>query len=446
VNIRIDFKSDRKFDSLFVKSPAKLQTKKVLRAPCGPTVILQDKESMKPGMYEILGDSTFLGVILIPNEKNQKFSLTIDNEEITFVNSKENSGYYDYLKSIANYNKKLDSLNEIFHDAQKNGLPQYMLKVLVDSLSANARQINDEMREYQKRIAAANPKTLFGSVVATSIYLNDPPQEVLNDRRLFHQYYIGHFFDNFAWNDPRIFNTTVVNQKLKEYCNLIYQLDEPAFDTLIVASLNQAKVNQTSYEYLFDELEHVLGSNVSPYKVEHAYIAMLKDAMRYPKLDENRKRRYTRELGFIDKNLAGDTIPNFNMVLSNGDTISMYDIESEYTILYLQHPTCPTCHRVRNMMKDFNKLNKAIASGKLKVVMVYFEDDPQVWSNYINSREANPKYLQGWNFDQSIEENNLFDTRTIPYMFLLDKDKKVIKKDLLYNEIEPYIDYLRIGY
>lgn len=446
VNINITMKLDQKFDSVFVKSQAKLQTKKVLRAPYGSSVILQDKESMKPGMYEILGDSTFLGVILIPNEKNQKFTLTIDNEDITFVNSKENTGYYNYLKGIASYNKRLDSLNGVFQDAQKNGLPQYMLRVLVDSLSAAARRINDEMRDYQRRIAAANTNTLLGSVVATLTYLPDPPQEVLNDRKLFHRYYIEHFFDNFAWNDPRIFNTVVVAQKMKEICNLIYQLDNPEFDTLVVAALNKAKINQTSYEYLFDELEHVLGSNISPYKVEHTYIAMLKDAMQYPKLDENRMRRYTRELGFIDKNHAGDTIPDFNMVLANGDTISMYDIESDYTLLYLQHPTCPTCHQVRNRMKDFAKLNKAIESGKLKVVMVYFEDDPKVWSNYIGSREANPKYLQGWNFDQSIDDNNLFDTRTIPYMFLLDKNKVVIKKDLLVNEIEPYIEYLRIGY
>jgi len=97
------------------------------------------------------------------------------------------------------------------------------------------------------------------------------------------------------------------------------------------------------------------------------------------------------------------------------------------------------------MMKNFPKLNQAIESGRLKVVMVYFEDDPKVWSNYVNSSEANPKYVQGWNFDQSIADKDLFDTRTIPFMFLLDKDKKVIKKDLLYNEIEPYIEYLRIN-
>lgn len=445
VSIQMEIKNTNTFDSVFLKSEAKLQTKKVLSTAFAPSVTLQDKESLKPGMYEILGDSSLLGVILIPSEKNQKFSLKMDGEDITFLNSKENTGYVKYIKDMAVFNSRLDSLNVLFQDAQKS-MPQYMLKVFVDSLSASARRINREMREYQKQTAAKNAGTLLGSVIATSTYIEDPPQEVVSNRRLFQKYYLEHFFDNFAWNDPRIFNTPIVANKLKEYCNMIYQVDRPEYDSLVVDALNRAKVNQTSYEYLFDELEHVLGSNISPYKVEHTYIAMLKDALQYPRLDENRERRYKRELGFIDKNHAGDTIPNFKMVLANGDTTSMYDIQSEYTLLYLQHPTCPTCHQVRNRMKDFDKLNKAIASGKLKVVMVYFEDDPKVWSNYIKSKEANPNYLQGWNYDQSIDDENLFDTRTIPYMFLLDKDKVVIKKDLLVNEIEPYIDYLKIGY
>ena len=444
VNIHIDFKLDRQFDSVYVKSQAKLQTKKTLRAAYSPSVTLQDKESLKPGMYEISADSTFLGVILVPSEKNQKFSLKIDSVDVTFTNSKENTAYYRYLESISDYNRQLDSLNALFQEAQRS-MPQYMMKVFVDSLSASARRINDDMRGFQRRTAESNSGTLFGSVVATSTYLEDPPQEVVSDRRAFQRYYIEHFFDNFAWNDPRIFNTPVVEQKLKEYCNMIYQYDNPEYDPFVVAALNNAKVNKTSYEYLFDALEYVLGRIISPYKVEHTYIAMLKDALTYPELDENRQRRYTRELGFINKNLIGDTIPNFILVMANGDTMSMYDIQSEYTILYLQHPTCPTCHQVRTRMKDFAKLNQAIESGRMKVVMVYFEDDPQVWSNYIsNSREANPKYLHGWNFDQSIADNDLFDTRTIPYMFLLDKDKKVIKKDLLVNEIEPWIEYLRI--
>jgi len=444
VNIHIDIKRyEQTFDSIFLESASKLQSKTKISAPYSSSVSLRDKESLKPGMYKILGDSTFLAVILVPDVKNQNFQLEFDGEELTFTNSKENTEYYKYLNGIMAYNKKLDSLNVEFQEAQQS-LPQYMLKVFVDSLSAQARRTNDEMRAFQRNTAAAHKGTLMGSVVATSTYLDDPPKEVLSDRFLFNEYYIQHFFDNFAWEDPRIFNTVVVEEKLKEYCNMIYQIDSPQLDTFVVDALNRAKVNQTSYEYLFDAFEYVLGRNVSPYQVEHTYIAMLKNALQNPKIDEDRTRRYTRELGIRDKNHEGDTIPNFNMVLANGDTVSMYDIQSEFTLLYLQHPTCPTCHNVRNKMKDYEKLNRAIESGRLKVVMVYFEDDPQVWSNYINSKEANPKYVQGWNYDQTIDDNNLFDTRTIPYMFLLDRDKVVIKKDLLYNDIEPYMERLHI--
>ena len=103
VNIRIDIKQskdNKAYDSIYVKSEAKLQTKKTLAAPYSSSVTLQDKESLKPGMYEIFGDSTFMAVILIPDEKNQKFQLEFDGEELTFLNSKENTEYYNYLNGI----------------------------------------------------------------------------------------------------------------------------------------------------------------------------------------------------------------------------------------------------------------------------------------------------------------------------------------------------------
>ncbi len=440
INITIP---DATYDSVFIKGFAKHQTEQELKAPFSKNIVLKDKQSLKPGMYNILGDTTSIGVILVSSEKNQNYSIVISGGKVNFTNSIENSAYYEYLQTLLDYNKRLDSLNNMFNEAQKS-MPQYMLKVFVDSLSVSARRINNEIREYQNQMSKAYSKYLLGSVIATSTYLQDPPEHIVNNRELFLSYYVEHFFDNFTWDDPRIFNTPIAEEKLAEYCNMIYQFDNPAYDSLVLMTINKSRVNKTSYQYFFDALERVLGKNISPYKVEHTYIAMLKDALSHKDLDEDRKRRYTRELEYIDKNLAGQTIPNFNFVTASGDTMSMYDVQSEYTILYLQHPTCPTCHQVRNMMKDFSKLNGAIKSGRLKVVMIYFEDDPQVWSNYIHSPEANPDYIQGWNFDQTIDEDNLFDTRTIPYIFLLDKDKKVIKKDLLYNEIEPYIEYLRI--
>lgn len=443
VVVNVKFQNVR-CDTVRLEGFAKHIASKNIKVPYSQTTVLQSDGALVPGMYNLLCDSISIGVLIFPDEKPQKISVEVKDNEIVSTNSKETNIYYDYLKQMRKYNARLDSLNRLFEEANNGGLPQYMMKVFVDSLSASARRINKEMRDYQISTAAKHKNTLVGSIIKTSTYLQDPPTEVISNQKKFRDYYIGHFFDNFAWEDPRVFNTAIADQKIKEYCNLIYQFDNPEYDTLLVADLNKARQNKKSYELLFDAFENVLGKNISPYKVEHTYIAMLKDALAHPGLDENRERRYKRELSYIDKNLAGDIIPDFNMVLANGDTTTMHAIQSDYTLLYLQHPTCPTCHQVRHRMKDFSKLNTAIKSGRLKVVMIYFEDDEQVWNNYIRSSEANPDYINGWNYDQSIDDNNLFDTRTIPYMFLLDKDKRVIKKDLLVNEIEPYIEFLKI--
>ncbi len=51
VSIQMEIKGDKSYDSIFVKSEAKLQTKQMLRTALAPSVTLQEKEARKPGTY-----------------------------------------------------------------------------------------------------------------------------------------------------------------------------------------------------------------------------------------------------------------------------------------------------------------------------------------------------------------------------------------------------------
>ncbi len=409
--------------------------------PYAPEMTFKSKARLESGLYWVMGDSTVLCEFLLSPHESQKFTINIDTGSVVFQNSDENTRNVEYVKRMGEYNRQFLAFDQEFKEAQ-HSMPQYMLKVFVDSLTAKARRLNAERTAWQQQTALENRNNLLGSVVQASIDVPEPPEEYYRNRDLYLQYYVQHFFDGFPWNDPNVFNTPVSGNKIKDFCNIIYQLDRPDLDTFVVATLDKAKSNEQSLYRLFDRLEKILGSITSPYKVEHTYIKMLQYMLAYPNLDENRTRRYERELKNINKNLAGDTVPDFRMVTATGDTLSLYDIQSEYMILYLQHPTCPTCREVRGRMARFSALNSAIDKGNLKVLTVYFEDDPKVWAQYVRSPEANARYMHGWNFDQTIEDKMLYDTRTIPYMFLLDKDKRVVKKDLLVNEIEDFIQRL----
>lgn len=423
----------------FSTKSRKMET--IYAAPLAPELIYKSKTPLEPGLFWVLADSNLVDAFLISSDKNQKFTSSIDTGKIVYTGSPENTNYHTYVIDMQNFDFRMEQLNIEFQQAQAS-MPQYMLRVFADSLTARARRIMAEKEAYQRKVMAQNPGTMLASIIEASIEAPQPPQEYYNDRSRMQKFYMEHYFDNFPWHDPRILNTPIGENKIKEFCNLIYQFDRPDLDTCIIAALDAAKVNETTFYNFFDRVEKILGSNTSPYQMENSYIKMLKYMLQYPKLEVARKTRYEHELSIIDKNHEGDILPNFRIVMSTGDTTTFYQIRSEYMLLYLQHPTCPTCREVRGRMANFPALNSAIAKGNLKVLTVYFENDTNIWNNFIHSSEANPSYLHGWNFDQTIEENHLFDTRTIPYMFLIDKDKKVIRKDILVNEIEDYIKKL----
>ncbi|MBR4787492.1 MAG: DUF5106 domain-containing protein [Bacteroidales bacterium] len=444
-NISIQFNTSRDYKTVMIQGyQADSGYYTITTIPYSKTLVFKNKTSLDPGMYFILCDSSTTGAFILSSTKNQNFNITIGEQEIQFSGSPENEQYALYLKQMHDYEQQMEALNREYQDAQRS-MPQYMLKPLVDSLNVKAKRIQKAQNEYQTQMAATNKGTLLASIIQTSTEIQAPPEEIANNRYKMMEYYTIHYFDNFPWEDPRIFSTPLGDTKTKGFQSLLMQQwNTPIVDSAILSSFRASKANPTSHRIFFEKLEKVFGDHASPYRIERLYIAMLKDMLTTKGISELDKRHYTYELNAIDKNNEGERANNFRIMTSTGDTTTLYDIQSEYLLLYLQHPTCPTCQRVRKMMSDFPFLNKAIASGKLKVLTVYFEDETEVWNNYIHSPEANPTYLHGWNFDQSISEKKLYDTRAIPYMFILDKDKKVLRRNVMENDLEDQIKQLHI--
>ena len=128
----------------------------------------------------------------------------------------------------------------------------------------------------------------------------------------------SHFFDDFPWNDPRIFKTPIGKNKIKDYCSLVFQCNNPEMDAYVMEALKASKVDSASYFAFFDGLEKVLGDHGSPYRVERLYIPMLQDMLSFPKLPALRERHCQYELRVINQNNVGDVVPNFNFVTNTG--------------------------------------------------------------------------------------------------------------------------------
>ena len=432
-----------KYDSLHLKSfDGKKDFVDLQVLPVAKTVTFKSKKSLEPGIYLLQGDTIGITEILISDSKSQQFSIGEKDSAIKFVNSPENEANQQYMKDMREFDKRMYQLDMEFREMQSSNLPQYMMQPFVDSLMARAMRISEEKTAFQLNKAEQYKQYLLGSIIKSTMEIPNPPREIYGNQRQMQMYVANHLYDNYAWEDERMMNTPIAVNKHKQFANLLYYLDADAGAPYLQTALQAAHINDKVYFSFFDKLEEILGATKSVYRVEDLYIIMLKDALAYDKTDKVRKTRYESELKHIDKNLDGSVLPNFNLLMSNGDTTTLYDIKSPYMLLYFQHPECPTCRQVRTKMKDYPILNQAIEDGKIVVLTVYFEKDKKVFENFLKN-EANPRWLNSWNYDNQIEKEELFYLVTIPYMFLVDKDKRVIKKDILYNEIEDYVKSLR---
>ncbi len=398
----------------------------------------QGKEPLAPGMYIIQRDSIVLVEIFVSDTKNQKFKITIKDNQIKFTDSPENEANQLYIKKMLDFKSQIQKLDDEFNELKKSNLPSYMLQPYVDTLVAKVEIIQNQKKDYQYNTIQKYQGTFFASVVKSTLEMATPPKEYYNNKTLYYTYIAQHNFENYVWADERLLNSPIPNNKFKYFAQVILQLDPEVVTPIVINILNQSKISKNHYYAFFDYLEVYFGSLTSPFRDEYLYIEMLKNALTYPQLDEARRTRYEYELGVINKNLRGTILPNFPLLMSTGDTTSLYDIQADYLILYFQNPDCPSCIELRNKMESMDHLKEALKSQKVKIITIYFEADDRIWRNYLKT-SANPAYLHAWNYNQKIVQDNMFDTRTIPMLILVDKEKKVIKKDLMSNEIEQYI-------
>lgn len=412
-------------------------------APYSTTVVLKVKDKLPAGLYKVQNDTNDLFELLVSEEKKQIVSVTIDGNQVpVFSNSQENSNFQAYLIQTEWYANKADSINRVFAEAQKT-MPQYMLQTLAMNLMQEAEGYTAQEAAYKQRVIDENKGTLLASIVQFSKQVPSPPQEYYGNQGALNYYFVTHTFDYFPFEDPRIASVSVAVRRIRQYAAEIYYLQPAESAKMVDELLNKARVNPVTYHCFFDNLETVLGTLKSPYFTEEIYIAMLRNALSYDKIEKKRVSYYQQLLEIHTKNLPGTKIPDFHILWSDSTKSSIYDVQSDYILLYFQNPDCPTCSEVREKLAVNDELNRAIESGKLKVVTIYFEDDRALWDRYLRDK-ANPKYLHGWDYNNEINSQNLFDLRIIPYMFLLDKDKVVLKKDMMYNEVSTILQQYKI--
>ena len=412
------------------------------------TIIIDTAKVSKSGRFVFEGKTALpQGIYFVVGEKkNQYFEFIIDNkqsfkistdssdmiENMQFTGSPENTLFYNYIR----FNKQ-----------------KYLeLNVLKDSLSTNKgdsiiikkiQTINNEVGQYKENIIKEQPDSFLSTVFRAMKEPEIPDTKDGNDKEnqeFLYNYYKNHYWDNIELENDKLLRTPIFHRKLDNYFSKVL-IQNP--DTIIqeVAILTE-KANEGTeiHDYIIwyitnsSERSKIMGfDKIFVYMVEKYY---LKNKIK--KINPNVLKNLSDRASEIKPTLLGEYAGNLILIDTTGAFFSLYEINSEYTVVIFWDQECGTCKKEILELKSLYEKDQPV----FEVFAVCADTNLATWRKFVTQNNLNWINVNGTR-SLSGDYHKLYDIYSTPIIYLLDKKKKIIAKRLDTNQLEGFLKNYR---
>ena len=191
-----------------------------------------------------------------------------------------------------------------------------------------------------------------------------------------------------------------------------------------------AKVEQNNATARFLTLaEKYLYDPNSPYRSDEKYLLFLQYAATHQLADYTTNPRYQKHYTMVQKNRIGHKATDFPYTTQAGKKGQLYDLQSPYILLFFHDPNCKECQLVKQQLES---QHAHFAQKGVQVVAVYIDDEVEAWQK--------AQYPSAWLsvYAPEIEQQDLYDIKALPTLYLLDTNKYVLQKDVSLDKILKY--------
>jgi hypothetical protein len=189
--------------------------------------------------------------------------------------------------------------------------------------------------------------------------------------------------------------------------------------------------------FLLKISEQYLYEPDSPVCDEEKFIPFLQYAIQSSTLQDIEKVRPKFLLDLILKNRIGTVANDFVYTLMSGETGNLHVIKADFTILYFNDPDCDDCMMLIKQLNASTVISQLILSGKLKIITVYVNDDLEAWKKHAS--DVPNTWIYSYEAEQKINFEGVYNIKRFPTLYLLGQDKKVIQKDVSFENLENYL-------
>ncbi|MBS0011089.1 MAG: redoxin domain-containing protein [Bacteroidales bacterium] len=404
--------------------------------------LYQSDEALEKGLYMIVfPDNNYFEFIV---SEDQDFGISCKRNDIIntlkFSDSEENSAFLDYRKRWMHFQDQAASY--------RSEINQHKSEDSAAKARNELNTIEKEMLEYIRSTALKYKGSLLSAMLYSMLPLEVPefdiPLTVSNRDSLRwvlgYLYNKNHFFDNIKLSDPGLIRTPILQNKLKTFFSGVLIQAPDSLIPEVRKLVDRAAANRETFRYVTSFLfNHFRESQIMGHD---AIIVMLADEYylngKADWLDKKFLDDLRRDVASIRPSLIGKKATDFTMQTFSGTWKSLYDVKSEFTILYFWEPNCGHCKTVTPELRDYYRKNK---DKGIEVFAVCTQNNKEEWEEYI--AEYSLEWINGWDPTRSTSYDFYYNVRATPLIYVLDRDKKIIAKKLPSDKLEEFISTYR---
>lgn len=448
----------------------------------GKNLLYADTAQIKNGIVEFDGKKQKPGMLglLLPGQKF--FEFIYNNEDISMETampqltenlkvkkSVENKIFLDYVAYLSTQRGKANNLTDARKALDKDS-PEFAAK------TEEIENLSKEVIAYQNKLIEDNKTTLVSKLVKMSMDIVVPPAPLNEkgekiDPDFNYHYYRDHYFDNVDFTDDRLVNSPIFGNKLETYFgkNMMVQhwdtINKYAFR--LCDSLNQ---KSEFFRYCVTTIittsqkSNQMGMDKVYVLMADRYFCTFNEDGKSPAfwMPEDKLIELCDKIPAQKNTVLGIVPPNISLRDTTDKAFhDFYSINADYTILYFWDPDCGHCKKTTPKIQKLYAEKWKARNIEVFAVCKAMGEDFQKWKTFISKNGLTfinvaltqdlydvatktpemvvPRYTDY----KSLNFSLTYDIYSNPRVFVLDKDKKIIGKQLTVSQLEDMLDRLQ---
>jgi thiol-disulfide isomerase/thioredoxin len=396
--------------------------------------VFQGEEPLPPGVYLILmpPDNKFFEFVVTKAEQNFSLETTAPEffKNLKFKGTKDNQllyAYQTYMAEQVEASKKLqEKIDDVSDEKEK------------EKLKKELEELGKSVRKHQDKIVVENPGTYTAKLIRAfqEPEVPEPPKKADGsiDSTFQWRYFKAHFLDGFDFSEEAFVNTPYLKEKVDRYIGEKMTMQTP--DSVIAAVdmvLGKAEANKEVFKWT---LSYLLNKYYTPeiMGLDAVYVHLSDKYYASGKADwvtEESLKKITDDAYMIRNVLIGNKAPDVRVQLydpathsfPNDKLISLYDVKAEYTVVFLWKPGCGHCKHTSDELKPFYEewKNKGV-----EIFSISSANHTELDKALDDVKEKNMPWIVTADPYLKARALQKFYGVSLPKLYLLDKDKKIV--------------------